>query len=90
MPAAFARGDCVLQAADVHIVEILPPALPDADERRRVHQTFAAGGGAAKVIGVADVAVERCSGRLLALARREKTTTSCPRATSACATARPR
>src|SRR5919204_183568 len=54
-------GDHIAEAAHVHLVEILAPPPPDADERRRMRDRIAARNGALQRAGIANVAVNRSS-----------------------------
>src|SRR5262245_24516697 len=53
----FRGGDRIAQAADVHVVEILVPSLPDADQSGGMRNRIAAGSRALERRGVANVGV---------------------------------
>ena len=52
-----------MQTADVHVVEILPPPAPDADERRRMADRAAPGCCAFERRAVAHVAIDERAGQ---------------------------
>src|SRR5262249_59270796 len=62
-PARCRDGDRVLQAADVHVVEIGAAPPPDGDQRRRMTYGIATGGGAIERLAIADVAVDEAAGQ---------------------------